>query len=445
MATNNLTVSPLHILILFFSIYLSSYSLIEASHGGFSINLIHRDSSLSPFYNHSESPSQRMQNAFHRSITRVNRFKQPKLSPATVRSVLIPNEESGEYLMKLLVGTPPSQVLAIADTGSDLIWTQCKPCAHCYKQKRPLFDPKNSSTYRNLPCKSKPCKYLESRFCSRKGNLCEYWYTYGDGSMTKGNVAADTFTLASTNGRSVALPKMVFGCSHYSHGSFGEQETGVVGLGRGSLSLISQLGSLADGKFSYCLVPMSKENASSTLSFGRRAVVSGKGVVSTPLVWGEDESFYYLTLEGFSVGDKKLTYSKYPSAKSGKTKESGNIIIDSGTTLTFLPEELFNELESAVKDEIDLEPVPDPHKDLKLCFRTRTDIKVPTITAHFTGADVQLKAVNTFVRIADDVVCLAMLPSQFSIFGNLAQINFLVGYDIIYRKVSFMPTDCTKH
>jgi saccharopepsin len=75
---------------------------------------------------------------------------------------------------------------------------------------------------------------------------------------------------------------------------------------------------------------------------------------------------------------------------------------------------------------------------------------VPIITAHFAGADLKLQPINTFARIIDDVVCFNMLPFglnglNFSVFGNTAQINFLVGYDLKAKKVSFMPTDCTKH
>lgn len=35
---------------------------------------------------------------------------------------------SGEYVMDIAIGTPSLTFPAIIDTGSDLIWTQCKPC-----------------------------------------------------------------------------------------------------------------------------------------------------------------------------------------------------------------------------------------------------------------------------------------------------------------------------
>ena len=73
------------------------------------------------------------------------------------------------------------------------------------------------------------------------------------------------------------------------------------------------------------------------------------------------------------------------------------------------------------------------------------DIELPTVTAHFEGADVVLQPLNTFSLVADDIICLTALASdQFAIFGNLAQMSFIVGYDLDARSVSFKPTDCTK-
>ncbi|KAJ4721426.1 aspartic proteinase CDR1-like [Melia azedarach] len=234
--------------------------------------------------------------------------------------------------MNISIGTPPSEILAIADTGSDLIWTQCKPCPQCFKQVAPLFDPAKSSTYKDLACNSRPCITAGSGSCST--NLkCEYSVSYGDRSFSNGNLAIDTLTLGSTTTRPVALPKTIFGCGHDDDGTFGEQATGIVGLGGGDdVSLISQLKSSIDGKFSYCLVPLeaSVEQNTSKINFGANGVVSGSGVVSTPLASTGPATFYSLTLEAISVGNNRIAFDSATS--------EGNIIIDSGTTLTFCPQ-----------------------------------------------------------------------------------------------------------
>ncbi|KAK6243643.1 hypothetical protein QUC31_010052 [Theobroma cacao] len=189
-----------------------------------------------------------------------------------------------EYLMNISIGTPPFEILAITDTGSDLTWTQCEPCPECYKQDAPLFNPKSSSTYKRLE----------------------------------------------------------FTCS-----SFGTTE--------------------------------------------------------------------------------------------------GNIIIDSGTTLTVLPQEFYLKLETLLVSEIDSKRVDAPAETLSLWYEAQNDFKVPNITVRFTNADVKLSPLNTFVLVSEGVSCFSFTTiSDFSIYGNLAQMNFLVGYDIENQALSFKPTACTK-
>ena len=186
---------------------------------------------------------------------------------------------------------------------------------------------------------------------------------------------------------------------------------------------------------------------SSKLSFGSDAVVSGSGAVSTILgPKGPNMNFYFLTLEAVSVGNKRLEFGDHSSPFGDDSESEGNIIIDSGTTLTLFPEDFYARLEAAVVEVIDLVRVDDPNQVLSLCYKSASDdIRVPNITAHFRGADVKLNPVNTFLRVSEEVLCFAFLASErFFIFGNVAQLNFLVGYDTEANTVSFKPTDCTK-
>jgi hypothetical protein len=60
-----------------------------------------------------------------------------------------------EYAMTLYLGTPVQKFVLIVDTGSDLVWVQCKPCTSpdsCYPEADPLFDPSASSSYAPVPC-----------------------------------------------------------------------------------------------------------------------------------------------------------------------------------------------------------------------------------------------------------------------------------------------------
>ncbi|KAL2940579.1 Aspartic proteinase CDR1 [Bienertia sinuspersici] len=420
---------------------------------GFTLDLIHRDSLNSPLYNPSLNIYDRLKDTIQRSVSRINHFNpSSSMSPNDVESQVIP--ANGEYVMEVSIGTPPVKQFGIVDTGSDLIWTQCQPCVNCYKQSIPIFNPRNSSTYKVQPCSSKVCQYLDDkqRLCSRRGQ-CGYQYSYGDNSHTSGDLATETLTfMPEEKNGTTSAPSVSFGCGYDNEGTFREQGSGLIGLGGGPLSLATQLRSTIGGKFSYCLIPFFQEgNFTSKINFGSKGAVSGPGVVSTPLVKKTPETFYYLTLEGISVGNDKISFfSKNHKNNSSLSADDyggdeGNIIIDSGTTLTLLPSDLYDELTKALERAIDGKKVEDPTGTLELCYQATKDLNIPKIIAHFSGADLELGPINTFVKVSEDVVCLAMLPAdEVAIFGNLAQGNFLVGYDTEQGKVSFKPTDCTK-
>ncbi|KAL3619086.1 hypothetical protein CASFOL_036656 [Castilleja foliolosa] len=421
----------------FASVYMLSW--IEATkNGGITIDLIHRDSPLSPSYDPSKTRFERLKNAFKRSVSRKSSFKLSKTTSTyqnDLEAPIIPN--GGEYLMKIGIGTPPVEFLGIADTGSDLTWIQCQPCTNCYKQKAPLFDTKKTSTYRTISCQSQTCSQVGTSSCDSK-NVCEYQYSYGDNSYTIGDLSVETLTFDS----SVSFSKVVFGCGHENTGTFGEAGSGLIGLGGGPLSIITQLDQSIGGKFSYCLALLDS-NSSSKISFGANAIVTGPNVVSTPLVKKQPDTYYYLTLEGVSIGVNRVN-NVFGSKASGSVEE-GNIIIDSGTTLTFLPSSFYEGFESALVAAVKGKQVSDSQGTFKLCYEKSSNFSAPPVTAHFTGADVELTQESTFLEVEQDVLCLTFLPSEnLAIFGNLHQMNYEIGYDIADQKVVFLPKDCSK-
>ncbi|XP_061367814.1 aspartic proteinase CDR1-like [Gastrolobium bilobum] len=421
-------------------------SIVDSINGGFSVDLIHRDSSRSPFYRPTETHYERVANAVTRSNNHANQAYVPTNTvQTTIKSVV------GEYLISYSIGTPPLQFFGDFNTGSDYILLKCKPCENCYNKTIPIFDPSKSKTYKTIPCNSSTCQSLSFRSCSSdSGQNCTYTFPkFLEPNVSQGVVSKDTLTLNSTNGSPISFPRTVIGCEHKNTGiSMFGQTTSVVGLGNGPMSLISQLGSSAGGKFSYCLLPMLSEskNSSNKLNFGDDAVVSGDETVSTPFFQSSLGLVgYWLTLEAFSVGNHRIEFA---SSSSGSIEE-GNIVIDSSVMLVHLPHDVYTKLESAVANVVKLKRVEDPNHQFSLCYKTTSEqLEVPIITAHFKGANIQLNAINTFLFVSDEVACLAFIDFEdipVGIFGFLAQQNFLVGYDLKKNIVSFKPTDCTKH
>ncbi|KAA0039978.1 aspartic proteinase CDR1-like [Cucumis melo var. makuwa] len=426
-------------LVIVFLICTAVVSVTTGHEDGFTVELIHRDSRKSPMYNPSENHYLRVANTLRRSISR----NTAGVVTNTVEAPIFNNR--GEYLMKLSLGTPPFPIIAVADTGSDIIWTQCEPCIDCYKQDAPMFNPSKSTTYSKVSCSSPICSFTgdDRRSCSSTSE-CMYSISYGDNSHSEGDFALDTLSMDSTSGRLVAFPRTAIGCGHDNSGTFDANVSGIVGLGLGPASLVKQMGSAVAGKFSYCLTPIGSDDVKSNkLNFGSNANVSGSGAVSTPIYISDKfKSFYSLKLKAVSVERKNIFYVRARSSILGEA----NIIIDSGTTLTLLPADVYQNFAEAISNSINLQRTDDPNRFLNYCFATTTDdYKMPHIAMHFEGANVRLHRENVLVRVSDDVVCLAFASSQdndISIYGNIAQINFLVGYDINNMSISFKRANC---
>ena len=147
----------------------------------------------------SKSYSDRLKSALERSSQRLQHFSSSVLPNNVGGSKIQTNiiRGGGSYIMNISLGTPPVTLLGIADTGSELVWTQCLPCTNCYKQNLPFYDPKKSSTFKKLSCSSDACSTLQQASCNRSTSTCTYSYLYGDQSHTKGDLASETFRIGN--------------------------------------------------------------------------------------------------------------------------------------------------------------------------------------------------------------------------------------------------------
>lgn len=424
---------------LIYSLLLSSIYLTlcyaASDSGGFTLDLLHRDPPSG------EARFRSIRSAIDRSFSRksylLSKLNKSQIGIDSVDATI--TGAGGEYVMKFLIGTPPVEQLGIADTGSDLLWTQCQPCTQCYKQDSPLFNPSKSRSYRPISCQSSLCQAAGSASCD-DGSHCQYQVSYGDRSHTAGDVATETLSF----GGKINFPKVAFGCGHDNDGTFSQTGSGIVGLGGGSVSIVNQLRSTTGGRFSYCLTLLNA-NASSKISFGSDAVVTGSDVVSTPLVKKSPATYYYLTLEGISVGSKRTEIASSSKSQFEGSVEEGNIIIDSGTTLTFVPQEIYEGVAAALEEAIGGEKATDPQGTFGLCYRVSSGqgIDSPPVTVHFTGADLVVEAVSLFVEVEEGLSCLTLVASQdLAIYGNLFQMNYHIGYDLVKGEVSFQKADC---
>ncbi|XP_057873997.2 aspartic proteinase CDR1 [Cryptomeria japonica] len=402
------------------SMLLNDSSMYEKGGLGFRVHLNRRD-------NHLGVPD-RIRFAVERSQNRIGNLTLGIRTPVHVGN--------GEFLMSLSVGTPGVRIKAIMDTGSDLIWTQCKPCKPCMRQRAPPFDPRKSITYKRLSCNDRFCQEMEPlRLRCLRG--CQYTYSYADATYTAGDLAYETFTI----GRRAKAREIVFGCGYRNQGKY-HGNNGLVGLGRGPLSLISQLGPKISYKFSYCLLPISSPHSqTSPMFFGHAADFRGGQTLS--LVQNKrNPSLWYIPMTGVSVSGEALQVTS--RAFRVKRSGSGGVIIDSGTTLTYFVRSVYRPLRKAIRKAVGLKPVKEVPVSLDLCYGARPK-RWPSVTFHFQGGiDMNLPVGNYFIEAGPDLWCLAFAESgSFSVLGNFAQQNFHFLFDHARNEVSFKPENCS--
>ena len=430
------------------------------------VDLIHRDSPISPLLEAQNlTMVERLRGAVERSHSRLSRLQlHYNFQNGESYNYSPVNYVEGEYFMQMAIGSPvPLNLHFILDTGSDLMWTQCEPCdtfsfLSCKPQNDPMFDPFQSSSYNNVSCSNHFCLDLTINGGCNSLNNCEYIYSYGSGA-TSGVLAEETFSLGTVAGspKWTSFPNLTFGCGRSQYGDF-LNSSGIIGLGRGPLSLVSQIGPSIGNIFSYCFGSIYNASQTSPLFLGRSATV-GRGFSVTPLIQNNMfQTFYYLGLDGISVAGEPVSI---PKGTFGiQSDGSGGLFIDSGSTFTSLAEPGYKPFLEAVRSNISAEPVnASATTGFDLCYNSNSKlpaaIHYPTIIFHFAGgAEYVLPPEKSFMFIsgagaADDeqeLVCLAFSSSGsgsgFSVLGNFQQQNFHIVYDLGDNKLSFAPTNC---
>ncbi|KAL6623508.1 hypothetical protein ACP70R_033387 [Stipagrostis hirtigluma subsp. patula] len=362
-----------------------------------------------------------------------------------------------QYVASYLVGDPPQRAEAIVDTGSDLVWTQCATClrAVCARQDLPYFNASRSGTFAPVPCRGgggggadRACAANDVHLCALDGS-CTFVASYGAGGII-GSLATDAFTFQS------GAATLAFGCVSFARLTPGSLQgaSGLIGLGRGRLSLVSQTGA---GRFSYCLTPYFHNNgATSHLFVGAAASLAGGGVTtSMPFVESPKDfpysSFYYLPLVGLTVGEAKL---RIPSSSFDLRQLApgfwvGGVIIDSGSPFTSLADDAYEALGDELSRQLNgsLVPPPGDSGGMALCVR-RGDVGkvVPKLVFHFGGgADMVVPPESYWAPLDESTACMVIADGgDQTLIGNFQQQNMHVLYDVAGGRLSFQATDCSK-
>ncbi|KAG9448900.1 hypothetical protein H6P81_008865 [Aristolochia fimbriata] len=344
---------------------------------------------------------------------------------------------TNNYIVKVGFGTPKRDMNLVFDTGSDLTWIRCLPCSSgdCARQRDPVFDPSNSSSFRHVSCPSDDCSAFKSSLYEQSpgcgaSSVCEYSVDYSDESTSRGSLGSDTISLTQT----ISITQFRFGCGHNTSGNFGTT-SGLLGLGPGNASFVSQTAARLGKSFSYYLP--SRQSSTGFLSFSPEI---SSDVKFTPLLNLDLPSFYFVNLKRIKVGDGIL-----PVSFSG-----GGTVIDSGTVITRLPAAAYTALRSAFRKAMANFTSVAPEDDLlDTCYDFSGYERlpaVPTVALVFDG-DVRMDVAVSGILYGTTKsrLCLAFAENahadDYVVIGNKVQRGYEVIYDVGNERLGFKAID----
>lgn len=277
--------------------------------------------------------------------------------------------------------------------------------------------------------------------------------------MTGGFFATETTAFNASSGVAVRFKNVKFGCSFSASGpsitgpSFNGAQ-GVLGLGRGPISLATQLGRRFGNKFSYCLMDYTlAPTPRSYLVIGDKqpgGATNASGMSFTPLINNSlSPTFYYIGIESVAIEDMKLLIS--PSVWAIDELGNGGTVIDSGTTLTFLAQPAYTRIVNEFKRRVKLPEPTELTPGFDLCINVSdvSNPSLPKLSFRLAGGSVFAPPTgNYFIDTAPDVKCLALQPvvspSAFSVIGNLMQQGFTFEFDKDQSLLGFSRHGCSE-
>ncbi|XVE96901.1 hypothetical protein REPUB_Repub02eG0263800 [Reevesia pubescens] len=396
----------------------------------------------------------------------------PLIFPLKTQVLRSPNKlefhHNVSLIVSLTVGTPPQNVSMVLDTGSELSWLHCNQTTRNNQSNGPdstKFDPTQSTSYKPIQCSSSTCINQTQDFpipasCD-SDNLCHAILSYADASSSEGNLASDIFHLGSSDN----ISGLVFGCmgSIFSSNSADEDSkiTGLMGMNRGSLSFVSQMGF---PQFSYCI---SGSDFSGLLLLGDSNFSSLTPLNYTPLIQISqplpyfDRVAYTVQLEGIKVSGKLLPIPK--SVLVPDHTGAGQTMVDSGTQFTFLLGPVYNVLRTEFLNRTGgvLRVLEDPNfvfqGAMDLCYRVplgqNSLPNLPSVSLVLTGAEMVVSGDRVLYRIPgeirgdDSVWCLSfgnsdLLGVEAYVIGHHHQQNVWMEFDLEKSRIGLAQVRC---
>ncbi|CAI0397721.1 unnamed protein product [Linum tenue] len=276
----------------------------------------------------------------------------------------------GLYYAKIGIGTPSNDYYVQVDTGSDIMWVNCIQCKECPKTSSlgidlTLYDINESASGTLVTCDQEFCSEVNGGPLSgcTANVTCPYLEIYGDGSSTAGYFVKDAVQYDRVSGdleTASANGSVIFGCGARQSGDLGSSTEAALGVKK---------------IFAHCL---DGENGGGIFAIGH--VVEPR-VNMTPII--QDQPHYNVNMTAVQVGHDMLNLP----AEVFDAGDKKGAIIDSGTTLAYLPEMVYKPLVTKIISEQPNLRVQTVH-DEYTCFQYSgsLDDAFPNVTFHFENS-----------------------------------------------------------
>lgn len=361
---------------------------------------------------------------------------------------------TGYYNITINVGQPSRPYFLDLDTGSDLTWLQCDaPCVQCVEAPHPLYRPTNDL----VPCKDPICDSLHptpDHRCDDNPKQCDYEVEYADGGSSLGVLVRDIFALNYTNGGRLS-PRLALGCGYDQLPGAGTSHhplDGILGLGRGKSSIVSQLNTqgLVKNVVGHCL----SGRGGGFLFFGDDLYDSSR------IVWTSMSTQYS---KFYSPGYGELNFG-------GKSTGLRNLVLvfDSGSSYTYLNSQAYQISLQLINMELSGKTLKEAADDetLPVCWSGRKPFKslrdvnkyFKSISFAFPGNG-KSKSKSSLYELTPESyliisnkgnVCLGILNGtevglkNLNVIGDISMQDKIVIYDNEKERIGWASANCDR-
>ncbi|PKA49521.1 Protein aspartic protease in guard cell 1 [Apostasia shenzhenica] len=399
------------------------------------IPLLHVNSKCSPFSFPPANPT--LFDSVLELSRRVDPFRLSFLSSLAASSVPVASGQhildSAIYILQAGLGSPPHPLLLALDSAADASFISAANFS--------------SSSAQILPCSSPVCPLFNGQACAAAAAAgpCIYNQSYGGDSSFSAALSQDSLILSRDT-----ITSFIFGAVTAAAAGPSFPKHGLLGLGRGPISLLSQTSSLYHSVFSYCLPSYNSYYFSGSLRLGPAR--QPPRIHSTPLLFNPHRpSLYYVNLTGVSVG--RVPVAVPPRSFAFDPQTGAGTVVDAGTVITRFVAPAYTAVRDEFRRQVNASGGYESLGAFDTCFSTAvvgTAASPPAVTLHLEGLNLVLPAENALIHSSwRSLACLAMAPAPanvnavVNVIASYQQQNHRVLVDVPGGRVGFARELCS--